>query len=243
MGTRQPFVEERVMNGQVMGTAPIACVSLVKNGETIEEIDYDAASLTPHVFVQVGFESPSDVPVRDNPRGYRPWRGSLTVSGAEVVGVTPRGFHGRRTESVSVDKDDPQSIRFVTATRGRMNNFLLELTGASEDTHIAFTLDDAREYGTAPVQVRRPARLPGATGVFSFADLEDGAATYSFDVDRYRDEMSVKLVDPAIPLDRTFEFRDSESSQPGDYYYVRVRQTDGALAWSSPFWVGGERRR
>jgi hypothetical protein len=28
---------------------------------------------------------------------------------------------------------------------------------------------------------------------------------------------------------------------PGDYYYVRVTQLDGGLAFSSPFWIGGKR--
>ncbi len=33
------------------------------------------------------------------------------------------------------------------------------------------------------------------------------------------------------------EFPDTTPSQPGDYYYLRVQQHDGALAWSSPIWI------
>ena len=33
------------------------------------------------------------------------------------------------------------------------------------------------------------------------------------------------------------EFPDTTPSQPGDYYYLRVQQIDGALAWSSPIWI------
>lgn len=33
------------------------------------------------------------------------------------------------------------------------------------------------------------------------------------------------------------EFPDTTSSQAGDYYYLRVQQYDGALAWSSPIWI------
>jgi len=31
--------------------------------------------------------------------------------------------------------------------------------------------------------------------------------------------------------------------QHGDYYYLRVTQLDGARAWSSSIWVGGEAPR
>ena len=31
--------------------------------------------------------------------------------------------------------------------------------------------------------------------------------------------------------------------KPGDYYYVRADQLDGARAYSSAVWVGGEPRR
>lgn len=33
-----------------------------------------------------------------------------------------------------------------------------------------------------------------------------------------------------------FAFRDSEPLRDGTYYYVRVRQQDGEIAWSSPVW-------
>ncbi|MCY4438041.1 MAG: DUF3604 domain-containing protein [Chloroflexi bacterium] len=40
---------------------------------------------------------------------------------------------------------------------------------------------------------------------------------------------------------RTYDFReefpDTAPSQAGDYYYLRIQQCDGALAWSSPIWI------
>ncbi len=33
------------------------------------------------------------------------------------------------------------------------------------------------------------------------------------------------------------EFPDTTPSQAGDYYYLRIQQCDGALAWSSPIWI------
>jgi hypothetical protein len=34
-----------------------------------------------------------------------------------------------------------------------------------------------------------------------------------------------------------FSYRDIEPPEGENYYYVRVQQTDGQLAWSSPIWV------
>ena len=40
---------------------------------------------------------------------------------------------------------------------------------------------------------------------------------------------------------RTYDYReelpDTTPSQAGDYYYLRIQQCDGALAWSSPIWI------
>lgn len=41
------------------------------------------------------------------------------------------------------------------------------------------------------------------------------------------------------PLDQAFEFIDEEGTRQGDYYFVRVMQLDGGIAWASPVWVGG----
>ena len=43
-------------------------------------------------------------------------------------------------------------------------------------------------------------------------------------------------------LDAEFSFTD-RGGPDDDYYYVRVEQLDGHRAWSSPWWVGGERPR
>ena len=39
--------------------------------------------------------------------------------------------------------------------------------------------------------------------------------------------MVADMVFPSVPVDKQ-----------SDYYYVRVRQHNGQLAWSSPTWVG-----
>ena len=39
------------------------------------------------------------------------------------------------------------------------------------------------------------------------------------------------------PLETTFEYVDKTEICPGDYYYLRITQKDGNMAWASPVWV------
>ncbi len=243
MGLRQDDAEERNVEGRVFGTAAIDAIELVKNGEMIERIDYLGAESGDRSRVQVNFSSDSIVPNRDNPRGYRPWRGTLEVSGATIDDVATPGFQDARSEWARRDEDHPNRIEFQTATRGRANNMLLQLSGVTDDTTVRITLKQTREVGTAPIQVREPARIPSADVTFKIGDAEDGRLAEAFQVGRYRDELSLRFVNPDAPLDQSFSFTDTEDPQPGDYYYVRVMQLDGAQAWSSAFWVGGESPR
>ena len=40
-----------------------------------------------------------------------------------------------------------------------------------------------------------------------------------------------------LPADLEFEFEDARKGDGEDFYYVRVEQSDGNVAWSSPIWV------
>jgi hypothetical protein len=240
MGTRQTYTETRVVEGQVMGTASIATVELIKNGDVIRTLDYSVTELSSHAFIQVNMDSDSVVFTRDNPRGSRPWYGSLEVTGAKLIGVESPSFQNTRIEKAEIDADNPNVIDFVTTTRGRINNMVLELDGVSDDTVISVHLDQGLESGTAPVRIRQFANIPAADVNFTFSDFEGGEIHHDFQVDVHTDTLSLKIIDPESPMDQTFSINDTTDPAYGDYYYVRVRQTDGALAWSSPFWIGGE---
>ena len=93
MGTRQPFTRERVLACRVMGTSPIDQIEVIRNGEVVYGQDFLSRPLTSQMWVQVAFESSSDVfgEEPDNPRPVRQWIGTLDVSGARIRSVqTPR---------------------------------------------------------------------------------------------------------------------------------------------------------
>ena len=84
---------------------------------------------------------------------------------------------------------------------------------------------------------RTPQRLPAAEAAFRLGDLGRGADRREFRVLEHVDALSAQLVRADGALDQRFRYTDRDEPRPGDYYYVRVRQVDGAVAWSSPFWV------
>jgi hypothetical protein len=241
MGTRQADAERRVLEAKIGGTAPIDQIDVIKNGAVAWSRYYLAAPLAAHSWIQLGFESSTDtLGQRDNPRGFRTWEGTISVEGARIVRLSPVGFDNLYLDRAEIDPADPSRIRFHTDTRGRRDTLLIELDGPSSTTALTIHLDAAREYGGAPVMVRKAADIPATDVRLGLDQLRDGRLEHELMVDQHVDTIRVQVVNPDAPLDQSITFTDMEAPKSGDYYYVRVTQIDGARAWSSPFWVGGK---
>ncbi len=231
--------KERHIKGKVIGTFPIDTVTIFKNGKTVWEEDYLATERKKNNFVQVSFESPTEEFFRESPRGYRYWTGTMEIKGADLAGISVPGFQNRRREYARRDEERKNVVHFSTATRGRANAIVLELKNISLSARIDIELKAATGWNITPQGYRKPAAIPGEDVTFLLADTEKGKQKREFKVDRYTDSITLRYVDPTVAYDREFEFSDNEAMLHGDYYYVRVKQLDGALAWSSPIWVGG----
>jgi hypothetical protein len=245
MGTRQPDAAERRLVARVAGTAPIDRIEVVRNGDVVLSRSYLGAPLAAKVWVQVGFESSSEVfpPPSDNPRLYRVWEGTLEVEGATLRELDASGVDNRYTERVERDAQVPGRLRLHLETRGRRDVLLLALDGADADTALHFDLGPGREIGVASGLVRRPAEgLPPLAFSVRLGDLVDGRFERTVPVEEHVDRVTVQRVDVAAPLDRELDWIDLDPGTPGDYYYLRVQQLDGGRAWSSPWWVGGRGR-
>ena len=241
MGTRQENTAERRLKAKVSGTSPIERIDLVRNGNVVLSRTYLEAPLASHAFVRVGFQSSSEVffpPQKDNPRPFRPWKGTLAVTGARIVSVATPGFDNHYTEVARVDPADPNRVSFYVETRGRMDTLLLELDGATSTTALEFHLEPGVEHGSSGGNERKPAEIPAADFTMAFTGLADSRLEHTFQVDQHTDRIELEIVDPNGAMDREVEFTDLDGASPGDYYYVRVTQLDGGLAFSSPFWVG-----
>ena len=240
MGQRIPFTTERRVRGRVVGTAPIATVTVVKNGEDIWQQDY--ASVTDGRFgdretLLLTFASPA-VPMHrgDNPRGWRPWSGTLEVTGATVAAAEPTDFFNPDMQRLEVRDDGV--VHFATITRGDASSIRLTLTDIEPNATVRVALEERDEVGAGPPIFRAHATLPPANLELPLADLEDGRLSRTLPFDIYEDTVTLRRITVDGPDDVHFELDDTGSIQ-GDYYYVRVTQVNDAMAWSSPVWVGG----
>ena len=240
MGTRARPAAERRIAARVSGTAAIDRIDLVKNGAIIYSRRYAAAPLAPKSRVQVSFDSSSDPLGRDNPRGYRRWRGRLEVVNAKLAGLEVTNFDNRLLEFA---RQSGNTVTFYTETRGRADLLSLELEDVTPSTALRIELEAAEEYGVAPPQNEPHRTMPAWSIDLPFGEMKEGVVSRERRNGHRVDTVGAQLIDPAAKPDQAFEYVDRSELLPGDYYYVRVTQLNGARAWSSPMWAGGERPR
>ena len=240
MGERLPYTEDRRIRARVMGTAPITEVSVVKNGETVYVKRPSIGSLARQSRLVVGFESSSEPFFRDNPRPYRTWKGTIVLKKATLAGLNMLNFDNRHKEFATADG---ATVKFLTRTRGRADTLMLELDNATPSSEITINLDEADECCKAPIPIRKEMTIPASKVQVKLGDLRDGHLVKQTPFGRDPDTITFQLVGDKQPLDYDIEFVDTGEMNHGDYYYVRVEQLNGARAWSSPIWVGGEEPR
>lgn len=241
MGQRLDYTPERKVQIRVIGTAPLESVTVVKNGQDVWTKDFvsekDAGDRR---FAKLTFASPSDPVIRDSPRAWRPWHGELEIVGARLKNVVSHSFYNPRSESLEPVAGDHNRMRFRALTRGSEKSVVLELVNFETGRGgIVVTLEPTVERYSTPSPIRRAAQLPGQEIKLSFKDAQMGEAVEELHVGRHTDTVSLRLINPDAPDEVTLEYDDVHSPDHGDYYYVRVRQLNGGMAWSSPIWVGG----
>ena len=96
--------------------------------------------------------------------------------------------------------------------------------------------------GGSPPRVRDLQTIPAESLAMNLGELRQGVLTKELPVGRHRDTITMQLINSDGPMDQELTFVDNDNKLDGDYYYVRVKQLNGAWAWSSPIWVGGEPR-
>ena len=241
MGQRSAFAADRAIVGRVIGTAPIDTITIVKNDQEIWHKDYltaDDGRFKETEQFYVSFESPSfPMQPNDNARGTRGWLGTLEVVGAEITDFSATDFFNPDVNVLERDEANPSMLHFVTGSRGDASSIKLTLKNIGKRAKISIKLDAARENGSPTIF--RPAKVTPATSIdLAFRDLKRGQVSEVIPFDVYNDKVTLRRVIDTGPDDVTFQFTDTGNLQ-GDYYFVRVRQANDAMAWSSPIWVGG----
>ena len=243
MGTRVPFAQKRVVTGRVIGTAPIDTITLMNNDLAIWEQDYltdrSGADVADGEFHLV-FESDS-VPFHpnDNPRGWRWWRGTVHVEDATVAGAQGMDFHTTTAHRLDVTET---GIEFATYTRGDTSSIKLDLADVRRAAKLTLNLDAGREFGGGPPRLRPHQEVPATQIVLELRNLDRGSVSRTIPLDGYLDTVTLRRPVTDGVMDVAFEIEDT-GERHGDYYYVRVKQANDAVAWSSPIWVGGFPKR
>ncbi len=237
MGTSMADVSERKLRLRAIGSAPFESITVVRNNEEIYTEELAAGSKVGDGRYQVVFESESEPIIRDNPRGHRVWKGRLSFEGATV---TSAEITGKINPSADWARVEDGAVEFRIATRGSRRTLDLVLADVRADARARFVVEPTQEAGRAPIIVRPNADIPGFDESIALADLATGRATLDLEVGDFVDNLGLRRLRDDLSDDVEFEWTDSDPGPGGDWYYLRVRQIDGATAWSSPWWVGIE---
>ena len=236
MGQAQDHSLTRTLRCSVSGTAPIDAIDVIKNGKIVFTKRHLETGVSQDAHVQVSFDASTEVIGRRQvPRGDRPWRGVIRVKGAEIVDIEEPWYRHPGTYRARLEGGQ---VHFSLHTRGRSTSLVLRLRAAGAGTEVTVDMLETRERAGSGGYERTPQVLPANRQVFRLGDLAGNVDRREYQVLEHTDALSLQLVQAAGSLDQEFAYTDRDETAPGDYYYVRVRQIDGAVAWSSPFWVG-----
>lgn len=245
MGQRGPFAENREVRANIIGTAPIDTVTLIKNGAVLWEQSYlqnKDERLNKEDTYLLSFASSSEpFHPHDNPRGWRGWSGTLEVHNANLKSIKPVDANFP-LQSVDTSSDDPNRVTFATRTRGDSSSYLITLSGVQRSTRFDFDLVETLETGGAPPFYRPAQRVPADSFSLNLRDLNNGKVGHTQMVDGYMDRTTLRRIITDGPRQRAISYTDS-SDKHGDYYFIRVVQANDAIAWSSPIWIGGHNKR
>ena len=186
-------------------------VEIIKNGKVVKRwYDFDFASIKNAKRFKVG------VQWGYTPLGEKEWDFSVDVRNGSIIGYQPcftvPGFN--KVSNVTPRQLDVSS---KTTSPGNISKVGMDIEG---------TLDTA-------VTIRHDGKdvLTGTIGEL----LNENKCIYPFGPYAGAFYLSRAVAEPHFHVN--LEWEDAASEKSRDYYYVRVFQKNGQMAWSSPIWV------
>jgi Protein of unknown function (DUF3604) len=195
----------------VEGTAPIETIDFYRDDRCIHSADAMAAAYAPSRCVRVawcGASAPGNWQ-----RARMDWDGGLRIDGARILAAHPWAFD---TPDEGLREVAAQRVAWRSVTAGDWDGVVLELDHP-ERADLSFV--------TAPMTLR--ARL---------GDLNADSRVFAADAPMRRIELR-RLPATMPPPGWKGRFEDAAPLSGAHAYWVRVRQADGALAWSTPIFV------
>ena len=234
MGSALPASRVREISVKVMGEDVVDRVEVLKNNRVIHRdhpIDRvsGAGSWSRPVLCRIEF-------------GWGPWSAfdmarvcdwqfQILAEDGEILSVSPhfqsRPFDEERRNRVIPKGDDVYEVvshtSRVNALEDRATNDVVVTIAGSPETKITLVVTKPAEMTiTRSLGELAEANEISFTGAFSSESIMLHRVVFA---DNYQTRVSVT---------------DEAEGGGTDWYYVRVVQTNGSLAWSSPIWIGGE---
>lgn len=223
--------EQARVSGRVWGTAPIASVELLRNGRVVAEQHFGTQRPRGRLLVEVALEPPSAGGEADTAFSGATWQGTVEVRGATLTGLRRPSVHHPRSLEVSRDDTRDDVVAWSANDAGRA--FVVELDGVGRETEIEVAWLRLPDRTDEEEQAASP---PGRV-VLRPAEAQDGRLAQA---PRNRSELgsiALELFSADAPSDREIDISDPTAPAGGDAYVLRLRQIDGGIVWSSPWWV------
>jgi hypothetical protein len=232
MGSDMAAVADRQIDVRVEGQDSIAMIELIRNGRVIER----------H-FPEDHFDGRVKLPGRAKCRlqyGWGPWA-ALGLGRTCLWDMTIRLDRGRFRhvipcfQSGPYEEDLRDKLRVVSENEIHLESHTSRIKCYAEDPTKALVLElEGQPDSELSIELREPVQQVVRA---KLADLiDDNVVTFSgvFTTESY---ILNRLVGPP-EYSATVRWHDHRGGAPDDWYYVRVTQHNGQLAWSSPIWVG-----
>ena len=233
MGSEVPATADRQMDVRVEGQDSIAMIELVRNGKVIERY-----------FPEDHVDGLTRLPGRAKCRvhyGWGPWA-ALDLGRTCLWDMTIQLDGGRFLRAVPCFQSGPyeetmrDKLRAVSDNEIQLNSHTSRVKCYAEDPTKSVVLElEGQPDSVLIVKLRKPVEQVVRARL---ADLtKDNVVTFTgvFTSESY---IINRLISPSeYATSIRWQDRRPGRNKP-DWYYVRVTQHNGQLAWSSPIWVG-----
>lgn len=233
MGSELPFARDREIAVEAIGMDEIERIDLLRNNRVIDRY-FPEDHLRPdqqwpneHLCrIECGWGPWGDL----NMARIADWKVKAKVTDGKLLAVTPCFQSGpydeKRRDRITTRSESEVSFEMHTS---RMQAFeelptkavILRLTGPP-----SATLD---------IELEEPARLKFSRTLGELAENNEVQLTGRFTSESF---LVHRLVPPTLSRCKV-SFSDVGRQGRDDHYYVRVVQSNGQQAWSSPIWVDG----
>lgn len=220
----------RALSLTVAGTAPIMKVELFKNNQVIETF---RPPLSTRRYLRMTWtDSWGSRRVDDSLT-----TGTIALDDGQFT-MTDALHMYHRTDRF--DENEDGSVAFRTNAYSGITRGAIFAVDAAEDDTLHFTIDDAH-LGRSVLQETLDVPLAARFGtVTRRLDAPERAIRACFTPEPHHPEfvLETEWIDPEWPKVVELDWQDEDPSPA--FYYVRVEQIDGNIAWSSPVWFVDE---